>query len=252
MAKIALRFDVDHVYGSHVLDYINFAARIRLRRAQFQRVHAILDVLEGYSAVGTFFFRPLYTLPTPRISARIFGLGNSIGLHADKTRDLAEMKESKKKLEAAIGRRVMGVTTHGHGILASGEYRHGRFPELAAEAGYAYDATSGPENPGWKPKIKRYNGQKLVLFGQHLTLDTLVAKNGEERAISEVKKIYGQLEGDDILMLLLHPRVFLKYPGKKEIKPIFEKILEWFNSRGCEYVLFDDVAKQMLREGQTP
>lgn len=244
---ISLRFDVDKVYGDHFLDYFNYLTKIRLStKRQFSKEKTLLKTLEEYEARGTFFFRPLYTLPTDELVAQIKDLKCKIGLHADKTLNIQEMRRNKKILEERIGSKIMGITTHGKGlfgVLASGELRHSHFLKFAAEVGYLYDATSGPENPTWKPNVFSFERKKILMFGKHITIDTLFYKR-RNKVFSETINICSDVIANrGNFILLLHPNRF----SEKPIKTLFERLLNWFNDNDLKYILLEDICKKMLK-----
>lgn len=242
---VSLRFDVDKVYGNHFLDCFNYLTKVRLSERQFSKVKILLKTLREYEARGTFFFRPLYTLPTDDLVAQIKHSRCEIGLHADKTLNIQEMRRNKKILEERIESKIMGVATHGKGlfgVLANGELRHTRFLKFAAEAGYLYDGTSGKENPTWKPKVFSFGRKKILLFGRHITISTFLHKRGN-KGFSEITNICSDViakRGNFIL--LLHPNRF----SEKTVKTLFKRLLKWFNDGGVNYELLEDICKNML------
>ena len=244
---ILIRVDVDHVFGNHILDYFNFLTGIRLSKNQFEKVYAILDSLKKYDVNTTFFFRPFYTLPSRHLVWRIKKQGCDIGLHADKTLNIGEMIIEKRFLEKQVGFQINGVTVHGEGILAKGEGRWRGFLKKAVEVGYRYDATSGPENPTWKPRKFRFNEGEIILFGKHLTLDTLV-RIYQNRALSYMCKICRKIVlNGGIFILLIHPRLYLKYGFYRPTREIFEKFISFCIGEGFSFSSFKEITDTFLR-----
>ena len=146
---LIVRIDVDRPYGKEGL-VRHVASRVSsdyyLPRMDWLRyldeLKTILRILNANGRSSHVFFRKC-TYPTPEVCALMEEGGHQFGLHLENSRSFETFTEERQSLERMLGRRVVGFSKHGSGVLHLGRHHYApyepdKYLQWGKDAGMEY------------------------------------------------------------------------------------------------------------------
>jgi len=232
-------------------------------RGRFLEFDEIIELEKRYGARSTFYFLAVdrdsedHAYDIADLSgelASILDSGFEIGLHGSQKAhaDLASMSEERRRLEAALGRKVSGYRNH---------YLRFRTPltwRLLEQAGFSYDTTLGYADcvgfrngmcHPFRPYDLEAGGQTNIvelplvimdqtLFGDYMRLDPAGAWELTKGLIDKVEQCNG------IMTVLWH-----NYLMHGEYLAFYEKILRYGRERRAWMTGAEELVRNALAQG---
>lgn len=158
---LIIRIDVDRPYGKqglvrHVASRVSsdyFLPRMEWLR-YLDELKTILRIMNANGRASHVFFRKC-TYPNQEVCALMDEGGHQFGLHLENSRSYATFTEERESLEQFLGRRVVGFSKHGSGVLQLGRHHYApyepdKYLQWGRDAGMEY-FLGNLENPELPP-----------------------------------------------------------------------------------------------------